>query len=90
MIQLRLLGSVELTPPTAGRSTPHSGNRSGWLCWRTSRRPDPRGFHRRDKVAALFWPELDDERARHPSGTTLTRLRDDVGDDVFASRGADE
>ena len=24
----------------------------------------PRGFHRRDKLLALFWPELDQEHAR--------------------------
>ena len=50
----------------------------------------PRGFHRRDKIAALFWPELDDERARSSLRTTLTRIRDDLGADVFEARGADE
>ena len=50
----------------------------------------PRGFHRRDKLAALFWPELPDERARAALRTTLSRLRDDLGADLVVTRGAEE
>ncbi|WKW13348.1 BTAD domain-containing putative transcriptional regulator [Pseudogemmatithrix spongiicola] len=50
----------------------------------------PRGFHRRDKLAALFWPELPDERARAALRTTLSRLRDDLGADLVVTRSAEE
>ena len=50
----------------------------------------PRGFHRRDKVAAAFWPELSAERARAALRTSLSRLRDDFGDDLFVTRGPAE
>jgi DNA-binding SARP family transcriptional activator len=50
----------------------------------------PLGFHRRDKLVTLFWPDLDKERARGALRTTLSRLRVDLGDDVIESRGVEE
>jgi DNA-binding SARP family transcriptional activator len=50
----------------------------------------PRGFHRRDKLAALFWPELSTERARAALRSTLTRIRAEVHSDAIVTRGADE
>ncbi len=50
----------------------------------------PRGYHRRDKIAALFWPELPEDRARAALRTTLSRLRDDCGVEIILGRGADE
>ncbi|HVZ48793.1 MAG TPA: BTAD domain-containing putative transcriptional regulator [Gemmatimonadaceae bacterium] len=50
----------------------------------------PRGFHRRDKIAALFWPELADDRARAALRTTLSRLRADCGVELIRGRGSDE
>ncbi len=50
----------------------------------------PRGFHRRDKLAAIFWPELSSERARAALRTSLSRLRDELTGDVIVLRGTDE
>ena len=50
----------------------------------------PRGFHRREKLTALFWPELSTDRARAALRTSLSRLRDDFGDDHFTVRGTAE
>jgi DNA-binding SARP family transcriptional activator len=50
----------------------------------------PRGFHRRDKLVALFWPELDHEGARNALRQLVHRLRRAIGDETVAGRGADE
>lgn len=49
-----------------------------------------RGFHRRDSLVALFWPELDDHRARGSLRTTLHRLRGALGEEMIIGRGAEE
>ena len=50
----------------------------------------PRGFHRRDKLAALFWPEGDQEHARASLRKTLHFLRKSLGEDAVLSRGDEE
>ena len=90
MIELRVLGSLDLRT-AGGHSLDEALRRSkriALLAYLASARPA--GFHRRDKVASLFWPELDKERARGALRTTLSRLRDDLGDDVVESRGSEE
>ena len=90
MIRLRLLGSVDLVGHD-GQPLDAALRRSkavAVLAYLAAARP--RGFHRRDKIAALFWPELNADRARAALRVTLTRLRDDLGDDVILTRAADE
>src|SRR2546428_558737 len=50
----------------------------------------PQGFHRRDTLLALFWPELDQEYARAALRQALHVVRDALGADVVASRGDEE
>src|SRR5687768_12221616 len=50
----------------------------------------PRGFHRRDSLLALFWPELDQEHARAALRQALHGLRRVLGDGAIASRGDEE
>lgn len=90
MIHIRLLGGMDLRGEDghALDAALRQPKRLAVLIYLACARP--RGFHRRDKLAALFWPELPDERARAALRTTLTRLRDDLGDDVLMSRGTDE
>lgn len=45
------------------------------------------GYHRRDTLAALFWPELDQFAARRALRNTLYHLREALGDDVIVARG---
>ena len=47
------------------------------------------GYHRRDSLAALFWPELDQFAARRALRNTLYHLRETLGDDVIVVRGDD-
>lgn len=48
---------------------------------------EPRGFHRRDSLLPLFWPELPEKRARNALNKTLHFLRSYLGADVVVSRG---
>ena len=50
----------------------------------------PHGFHRRDQVLPLFWPEHDAERARASLNRTLYFLRHELGESVIQSRGDEE
>jgi Tol biopolymer transport system component/DNA-binding SARP family transcriptional activator len=49
----------------------------------------PHGFHRRDTLLGLFWPESDQKRARGALRQTVRHLRSDLGD-VVVSRGQEE
>jgi predicted ATPase/DNA-binding SARP family transcriptional activator len=48
----------------------------------------PRGFHRRDTLLGLFWPELDLDQGRHALRQSLHFLRHQVGSKVVIRRGA--
>jgi DNA-binding SARP family transcriptional activator len=50
----------------------------------------PRGFHRRDVLLAMFWPELAQQAARHALRNALYNLRRHLGESVITNRGADE
>jgi TolB-like protein/DNA-binding SARP family transcriptional activator len=46
----------------------------------------PRGFHLRDTLLSLFWPELDQEHARGALRQALRFLRRELGEGVIATR----
>ncbi len=50
----------------------------------------PRGFHRRDKLLALFWPERSEAEARAALSDALYFLRGRLGAQVIVGRGAEE
>ncbi|HEX9608251.1 MAG TPA: hypothetical protein VF962_13555, partial [Gemmatimonadaceae bacterium] len=50
----------------------------------------PRGFHRRDTIIGMFWPDTGQEAARNALRQAVHRLRHELGADVVVSRGADE
>lgn len=87
MIQLRLLGSFELIGPDGVRmdAALRRSKVVAVLAYLAAARP--RGPQRRDKVAALFWPELSGERARAALRVTLSRLRDEIGAEVIINSG---
>jgi DNA-binding SARP family transcriptional activator/TolB-like protein len=47
------------------------------------------GYHRRDTLTAMFWPELDQFAARRALRNTLYHLREAIGDGVLITRGDD-
>ena len=50
----------------------------------------PHGHQRRDTLVALFWPQLDQERARQALRQALHVVRRSVGSDVIVARGDEE
>ena len=46
-----------------------------------------RGYHQRDSLAAMFWPEMDQFAARRALRNTLYHLREALGDGVIVARG---
>src|SRR3989442_1236554 len=52
--------------------------------------PPPHGFHRRDTLLALFWPELDQEHARAALRQALHVVRDALDAGAVTSRGDEE
>jgi DNA-binding SARP family transcriptional activator len=90
VIQLALLGKLDLIGDDgAVLDAPlRQAKRVALLAYLTVARPI--GYHRREKIAALFWPELPADRARAALRTTLSRLRDDHSAELILGRGADE
>lgn len=89
-ISIHTLGSLELRDRT-GR--PVTGvamqpKRIALLVYLAVARP--RGFHRRDTLVALFWPELNSRRARAALNKAVHHLRAALGADTIVSRGSEE
>ena len=90
MFRLRTLGPVELegaSGPQADAVT-RAPKRLALLVYLAV--DSPRGFKRRDALAALLWPELDQQRARHALRNTLHELRKALDDGALSSRGSEE
>jgi serine/threonine-protein kinase len=90
MVQLRAFGTLELTRSgdvgaTIVLTQPKRLMLLAYLAVAT-----PRGYHRRDTLLALFWPELDEEHARGALSQGLLHLRWGVGPDVILSRGTND
>jgi TolB-like protein/DNA-binding SARP family transcriptional activator len=90
MIELRTLGALEAIsadgrPLRAVLAQPRRTALLSYLALAS-----PRGFHRRDTLFALFWPEHDTEHARHALRQSLYFLRHALGATAIISRGDEE
>lgn len=90
MIDLRTLGALELTSTdsTIVSSVLAQPRRAALLCYLAL--ATPRGFHRRDTLFAVFWPEHDAEQARHALRQAVYFLRRALGPETIVSRGDEE
>jgi serine/threonine-protein kinase len=90
MIKLCTLGSLDLQGPEGQelRSVLSQPRRLALLAYLAV--ATPRGFHRRDTLLGLFWPEQDEGSARHALNQALYALRQSLGERVVLSRGAEE
>ena len=89
MIELRLLGLHGLRG-SDGRelsALPAQPKRFALLAFLAIGSGD--GYHRRDTIAAMFWPDLDQFAARRALRNTLYHLREALGDGVIIARGDD-
>jgi serine/threonine-protein kinase len=50
----------------------------------------PRGYHRRDTLVGLLWPDRDDEHARASLSKAVSHVRQAIGADTLLSRGHGE
>lgn len=87
MIQLHLLGAVGLVSEDGCtlHSTLAQPKRFGMLVYLAA--ASPRGFHPRDRLLELFWPESSEADARHSLNQALYFLRRSLGEGVVVSRG---
>lgn len=90
MIALRTFGALELTSTDGKmvRSVLAQPRRAALLCYLAL--AAPRGFHRRDSLFTLFWPEHDAEQARHALRQSVYFLRRALGPMAIVSRGDHE
>ncbi|MBA2686428.1 MAG: hypothetical protein H0U66_18230 [Gemmatimonadaceae bacterium] len=87
MIELTLLG-LHAVRDSEGRelgSLPAQPKRFALLAYLVLAGGD--GYHRRDSLAAMFWPELDQFAARRALRNTLYHIREAVGDGVIITKG---
>jgi DNA-binding SARP family transcriptional activator/Tfp pilus assembly protein PilF len=90
MVEFRVLGSLELRRFN-GQAIPEILSHPklvAILAYLAAAQPS--GFHRRDKLLALFWPEQDEPHARHALNQSLYALRQALGGPVVISRGPEE
>jgi len=90
MIQLGVLGGVSLTGNGGEEmvsllSHPKRMAVLSYLSLAASN-----GFVSRDSLAALFWPEADETRARNALSQVLHALRSELGEEVILARGRRE
>ncbi len=90
MIEFRMLGTLNLTG-AGGRELRvplAQPRRLALLAYLAAATPP--GFHRRDSLLAVFWPELDQAHARAALRQALHVLRNALGASVLATRGDEE
>jgi DNA-binding SARP family transcriptional activator len=90
MIELRLLGSVGLSMSDGAeaRAILTQPKRLALLAYLAA--ASPGGFHRRDALLALFWPDFTERQARLSLRQALHHLRHVLGTSVIANRGGCE
>src|SRR5881396_2001305 len=90
MIELRMLGRLSLTGADGRevRGLLGQPRRLALLAYRAA--ASAQGFHRRDTLLALFWPELDQEHARAALRQALHVLRGAFGAGMVVTRGDEE
>src|SRR5258708_22329290 len=90
MVEFQLLGAVSLTTDNGrdARSLVAQPRRLALLAYLAA--ATPRGTHRRDSLLALFWPELDQPRARAALRQSLYVLREDFGPAALVRHGHEE
>ena len=87
MIELSLLGLHALRGPDGRELTslPAQPKRFALLAYLAL--GGSGGYHRRDSLVAVFWPELDQFAARRALRNTLYHLREALGDQAIVTRG---
>jgi serine/threonine-protein kinase len=88
-IRLRVLGSLSIEGDTGSRAADLLAQPKAFALFVYLVVARPRGFHQRDRLVGMLWPELDQERARTSLRKTLHRLRQALGEDIVVSQGTE-
>ena len=90
MLRLRTLGTIDLQREDGEelRAVLAQPKRIGLLAFLAL--SSPIGWQRRDRLIALFWPELDTERARNALNQAIFFLRRHLGSEAILTRNAEE
>ncbi|MCG6957863.1 MAG: hypothetical protein LJF04_17875, partial [Gemmatimonadetes bacterium] len=90
MIEFQVLGSLGLREPDGEEilSVLAQPKRTAILAYLAV--ASPRGFHRRDTIAGLFWPEGDQDHARASLRKAVHHLRRALGEGLVINRGDEE
>ncbi len=90
MIEFRTLGGLDLRDSQGRelRAIFSAPKRAGLLTYLAV--ATPHGFHRRDTLLALLWPELDHEHARRSLRQALYLIRRSATDGTLLSPGDEE
>jgi len=87
IIELRVLGTLALSGGAAGGAETLLGQPKALAVLIYLVLARPQGFQQRDRLAALFWPDLDQKRARDSLRKTLQRIRESLGEEIQCNRG---
>jgi len=90
VVELRILGPPQLLGSNgrAIETLARQPKRAALLAYLAA--AFPRGFHQRDKLVAVFWPELDQRHARNALSQALHVLRIALGEEALMARGEEE
>lgn len=87
-IVVQLLGTVELRGVVDPDALLSQTKRLALLAYLGA--AQPYGFHRRDRIASLFWPEHDQGHARAALRKAVHAIRAAMGEETILSRGDEE
>lgn len=90
MITLSLLGRTDLLDGNGQRLDALVAQRKRFALLAYLAATSGKGFHRRDRLLLMFWPEEEQERARASLRKAIHVLRHALGEGVIVSRGDDE
>lgn len=90
MIQVRILGSLTLQKEDELFADSFLAGSKRVALFTYMLLAMPRGYHRRDKLTALFWPEFSQKNARNALSNMLYQIRSSLGKDLVLNRGTEE
>jgi serine/threonine-protein kinase len=87
-VALRVFGAIDISGPAGIEALLSQPKRIALLVYLALARP--RGFHRRDRLVSIFWPEHSQEHARAALRKSLHAIRHIGESDVLITRGDEE
>ena len=87
MIKLHLLGTIRVESDQQDGVDALAGQPKALALFAYLALARPRGFHQRDRIVGLFWPELDQEHARAALRKVLYRLRQSIHEEIVQAAG---